>query len=140
VPLQTKIYCAHHSVLVEDVVVRKSSRRCSNETCSARASFGHRGKSPIYCQSCIPEKLKGKLVNECHNLCQYEGGCDVRPSYGFKKDGVSATIFLLYESCTITTNAGIICALAVPELSGIVTQHILHIIYLRVRADCSTDS
>jgi hypothetical protein len=99
----------------------------------------HRGKRPIYCKSCIPEKLKGKLVVE-HKLCQHKGGCDVRPSYGFKKDGVSATIFLLYESCTITTNAGIICALEVPELSGIVTQHILRCICLCALADCSTDS
>jgi EsV-1-7 cysteine-rich motif len=81
----------HHAVDVGDDVYVGCAERCQSETCGKRAVFGYKGKPPIYCKTCRPEELKDEITDVRNKRCEYEGGCNTRPSFGFIKDRVSAT-------------------------------------------------
>jgi hypothetical protein len=90
--MQARLYCGHHSVDKVDAVNLASSKHCKDEGCSTVASYGYAGKPAIYCKACIPEELKGELVDVRCKRCEHEG-CTTQPSFGFKEDRVSAVYY-----------------------------------------------
>eukprot|EP00953_Heterococcus_sp_UTEX-ZZ885_P010503 6139-Heterococcus_DN1.PRE.1 len=66
-----------------------TAARCRNyEACGKQATFGYKGKLPIYCKTCIPVDLKDDLVDTKHKRCEHEG-CDTQPSFGKPGDTVA---------------------------------------------------
>jgi hypothetical protein len=103
--LQVREYCVHHAVDMGVAVFVGTAARCRNhEECRKYATFGYKGKPAMYCKTCIPEPLQGKLINVINKRCEYEGGCNTQPSFGFIKDRVSATAYHYFDS-------DILCAL-----------------------------
>eukprot|EP00953_Heterococcus_sp_UTEX-ZZ885_P040076 20510-Heterococcus_DN1.PRE.1 len=80
-PSKAKLYCGQHSVRKGDGVHVGGKLRCIDEACSKQATFGYKGKPPIYCKTCIPGSLQGKLIDVCSIRCEHEG-CDTQPSFG----------------------------------------------------------
>eukprot|EP00953_Heterococcus_sp_UTEX-ZZ885_P029454 15628-Heterococcus_DN1.PRE.3 len=94
-------YCDLHK---QDEMTCNAARRCQQSNCTKHANFGleaDKASMEMWLSEEVSSAAAMRLVAfqpaldiaasalYTHKLCQHKGGRDVRPSYGFKKDGIA---------------------------------------------------